>query len=250
MGFPNRIFIQESAPYYCQIEQTYPLGQMFEAPNGRLFRYGSMGAADGIANKLYQSFVTAGNWDALVIPTTVAAGSSTIGFTNPTTTAVENVFAEGTIVGETGTSLGHIYPVKSNTSAAGAALCTVTLADGVVTQSVLTAGTHVVCAHPNPWYAVIIKPASDQTGMVIGVPQIILYVGYYGFFCTHGMVSCLSDATTALVVGEQGRPSNSVAGALEGMDYDEAGDADNGRIAWVPEISADTDFGHAFLLID
>ncbi len=246
MRFPNRIYGEEAAPYTYHNEQSFPFGQVMELPNGRLFRYGRVGAAASVANKLQQSFVTAGNWDAVVVQTQTAVGDPSMALTNATTTITENLFAEGTVCSETAATLGHIYPIKSNT-AITTGTYTVTLADGVTVRSVMTT-SHKVCVHPNPYTDFILKPGSLPTAMCIGIPSVVAPVGAHQWLCSHGVASCLITGTPTIGYGL--RADHTSAGAVLELNHDEATNANAGRVGWTVEIGATGDFGHIFLTLD
>lgn len=249
MKYPNRILGADAAPYASHVTQQFPMGQVMELPNGKIFRYAKMGGTLGVANKLYQAAVGAGNWDSLAV-VTCALGASTISLTNGATAITENNFAEGSVVEETAAGLGHCYPVKSNT-AAGAATCVFTLADGVTVQNALTAGTHTMTVEPNPWKDIVIM-ASPQTSLIVGIPLVVIAIGGCGWVQTHGVCSCVYDDTggTETTPADKLRPSEDDDGGVALFNADEADDANLGEIAWCMFTTPDADFGHVFLMIE
>ncbi|KKK77819.1 hypothetical protein LCGC14_2849780, partial [marine sediment metagenome] len=157
--YPNRVYMDWPAPYETSREQRFPFGQVMELPNGSIYRYTRMGPTIGIGARLYQSEVPDAEFDTLVVATGAVAGDTQLIITNGTTAVTVNEFAEGQVVIETASGLGHVYPIKDNTIAASGAAITINLADGVTFQSVVTAGTHAATLTKNPWLDVIIAPA-------------------------------------------------------------------------------------------
>lgn len=245
MKYPNRIFGADAAPYTSHNTQQFPMGQVMELPNGKIFRYGGMGATVGVANKLYQTAAPNGNWDALAV-VTAALAASTMVITVAGTAMLENDLAEGSAVVETAAALGHCYPIKSNTAASGADT-TITLADGVTVQAALTT-SHTVTLERNPWRNVVIM-ASPQTALIVGIPLVVIAVAGYGWFQTHGVCSCVVDAETAATPADNLRPGEKHDGSVAIADH-EAATMDQGEIAWNMFTTPDDDFGHIFLMVE
>lgn len=246
MKYPNRIFGADAAPYTSHNTQQFPLGQVMELPNGKIFRYAEMGNTVGVANKLYQSEVPSSNWDTLSVVTAIL-GASTITATVASTAMLENDFAEGSCVVESSLGLGHCYPVKSNTAASGGDTV-LTLADGVTVQVTLTATTHKVAIFKNPWKDIIIHPA-PQTAIVVGIPLVVIAANAYGWVQSHGVTSCLGDGGAA--PDQKLRVSESANGAVAAFDTDEGGNVEDlGEIAWNMFTTPTLDFGHVFLMVE
>lgn len=246
MKYPNRIFGADAAPYTSHNTQQFPLGQVMELPNGKIFRYGEMGGTVGVANKLYQTGAPHGNWDTLAV-VTGTLGASTITATVAGTAMLENDLAEGSCVVESAAALGHCYPIKSNT-AASAANTVLTLADGVTVQAALTT-SHKVALEKNPWKDVVIM-ASVQTALIVGIPLVVIAINGYGWFQTHGVSSCVMDAAAAATPADKLRPSEDDDGAVALAKMDEAATMDQGEIAWNMFTTPDQDFGHVFLMVE
>lgn len=247
---PNKLHENHAVPYETYHEQRYPYGQVLETPDGRLFRFAKMGATAGVAAKLYQSEVPDAQFDTLVVATGAAVGGSSLIITNGTTAVTENEFTEGTVTVETAVGLGAQYPIRDNSSAANGAALTVTLMDGVTFQSVVTAGTHAVTITKNPWLDIIIHP-SPPTAMVIGVPVSVIPATAYGWVQTQGFGSVLADASgTAIVIGQEVRPSEDDDGAVATLNYDEAAQADRGVVGVAMDAGVDAQFFGVFLKLE
>ncbi|KKK77817.1 hypothetical protein LCGC14_2849760, partial [marine sediment metagenome] len=106
----------------------------------------------------------------------------------------------------------------------------------------------VVTLIPNPYRDIVISPASAPTAFTCGVTPKIIAADGFGWIQTHGVASCLTDGT--VVIGEEARASESIAGALAALAYEEATVADHGPIARVIEVAPTTDFGTFFLTLE
>ena len=241
----------QAAPYHTHSNQRFPLGQVMELPDGRIYRYAENGAVALAAAKLCQTMALGANFDTLAIQAARAVGTTTIPFTTSGSTVAENQFADGTVVVEdVALNLGEIYPVKSNTSAADPATCTLTLHDGVTVLNALTT-TGKVTVRVNPWKQVIVVPTVAPSQMVVGVPQVIVGISAYGWLQTHGVCNVVVDATvTAWVIGQGVRPSEDDAGGAAFLDFDEAAQADKGLIGFAIIAGTDLDFAPIFLRIE
>lgn len=250
-NIPNRLFIPETEPLFVggHNNREWPLGQLAETPDGRLFRYALNGAVATIAHKLYQADVVDDNFDTLAVQTTTAVGDTTLAITNGATTVVEDLFAFGTACCET--SVGCTYPIKSNTAdGAGNATITLTLQKGVTIQTVMTAGTETINIAQSPYHTIEIHP-SVPTSMPVGVPLVIIGISQYGWIQTHGLVNILVDSDDAWTAGWCVRPSDDDNGGVQGTDYDAgSGAADTGTVGKCLFAGVDTHFAPIFLTLE
>ncbi len=252
MRYPNKVLGAHKDPYTTYANQRFPLGQVMEVSDGRIYRFAEAGAAALAPSNLDSAKSFGANFDTLAIQATVDAGATTIPFTNGATALVENELAEGTIlIEDVALNLGEIYPIKSNTSAAGgsSATCTVTLQDNVTVLNALTTSGKVT-VRPNPWSKVIIH-GSPPIEMPVGIPQAIIGLTQYGWLQTHGVTNCLIDGSV-LVIGQGVRPSELINGAVTFLDFTEATQADLGLIGFsiVTDATSDTFFEPIFLKLD
>ena len=249
MGFPNTMQGSYATPYETGSTRLYPLGQRLECPNGRTYRYVEMGATTaGVIAKLYQSEVNA-NWDTLVVNSAIAVGDTEAVFTNGTSKIVLNELANGYVCIEETGDLGEVHRIRANTATEGGEDGTIYLySDDSFQVAVAVIANNVMTLTKSPFKDIIIKPASDQTGMVIGIPQVVIAVDAFGWVQTHGVGSCLVDGT--VIIAQQLRPSETIAGAVALLDYSEADVADNGIVGWCMEVAPDTEFGHIFMTLE
>ena len=246
---PNTVQGSYATPYETEAAQLYPLGQRLECPNGRTYRYAEMGATTaGEIAKLYQSEVN-DNWDTLSLTSAIVAGDTSVAFTNGATDIKLNEFAGGYVIYEETDNLGEPHRIRANTATSPAGAGTVYLFKGDSFQVALgVTGNDVITLVKSPVKDIIITPASEPTGIVVGIPQVVIAVNQFGWVQTHGVASCLIDGT--VFIAKELRPSESIAGAVAALDYDEVDDADTGVVGRCMEVAPDTEFGHLFISLE
>lgn len=248
MKYPNKIFGNHPDVLIVGGNETqaFPLGQVMELPDGRLFRYALNGGAPTVANNLYQSEVPIAHY---ITQTATAASvdDTTVTFTPGATACAENAYAEGTIMAETATSLGHIYPVKSNTASAGSVAMVFTLADGTAVRVAITTSHKLTCIK-NPYAAIIIHD-SAPTAPPVGIPPVVVGLANYCWIQTHGICQILADSAGAWTAGQGLRASDEHDGSAEFLDSSETS-ADTGMIGWAPFAGVDTTFAPVFLTLE
>ena len=245
MAFPGVLQIDYATPYETGAAQLFPIGQKAETANGDIFRYVLMGGTVGIANRVYQAKTIEANWNSVAHTVSLAVGDTEISFTDGGAPLTANEAAGGTILVELGTDLGHIYRVKSNTVTSGnETVCQ--LEDGVTVQvASATGGSRVLTFTYNPHRKIVICPATTLTGMLIGVPRVILAISGFGWVQTHGITSILSTGTP--VVGQKVIPGTTAGGVIEGVsqttnikDY----------VGTCVQAATATEYGHFFINLE
>ncbi len=250
---PNTVQGSYATPYETGAAQLYPLGQRLECPNGRTYRYAEMGATTaGVIAKLFQSEVNA-NFDTLSLASAIVVGDTSVVFTNGATEIPLNELAGGYVIYEETDNLGEPHRIRANTATSPAGAGTVYLFEGDSFQVALgVTANDVITLVKSPFKDIIITPGSgNPTGMVVGIPQVVIAVDQFGWVQTHGVASCLADDTNVtILIAKQVRPSEVVAGAMAALDYSEAADADTGVLGWAIEVAPDADFGHLYLELE
>ncbi len=250
MSFPNTIQSAYAAAFDVGTVKLYSLGQRMETPGGRIYRYAEMGADVGVAANLYESETPDAQNEAMAITTAITANTSTqVSFTLGTSAQVENEFKEGYVIIEETDDLGEVHRVAGSVVAEATKTGTIFLYPGDTFKvGVLVALGNVVTLIPNPYRDIVISPASAPTAFTCGVAPKIIAADGFGWIQTHGVASCLTDGT--VIIGEEARASESIAGALAALAYEEDDDADVGPIARVIEVAPTTTFGTFFLTLE
>lgn len=239
------------------------LGEGFALPDGRVYRFGKNGATTGVANKTAMSSIPVAGFDTLAVQANVAAGDSSIPFTNGNVAIVHGDLDEGFCIVESAAALGHAYKIRNvRGTEVGATHANIgdvgTTNTGTINlypgASVIVALTtsHKITLIFNPFFETLIA-ASPVTAMVVGVPQIALAIGAYGWYQTNGMGSCHVTGTTK--IGGVLSPSNTTDGSLEEPDQLLAEAApptshfEAVQIAVSMEVAPTTDFQACFFTI-
>ncbi|KKM71416.1 hypothetical protein LCGC14_1430870 [marine sediment metagenome] len=237
--------IDYATPYETGPKQLHDIGQRAETPNGDVFRYVKMGAAVGVANKLYQGSIAVANWNTQAHTVSIAIGDTEISFTSGGGSIAAGEAEGGTIIVELGTDLGHIYRVKSNlATAANETVCQ--LEDGVTVQvASATGGSRVLTFAKSPYMDILIHPATTPTAVVVGVPRVIIAIAGWGWVQRRGVTSILSTGTP--LVGQKVIPGTSVGSVIEG-----ASQSANIKsyIGTTMQAATATEFGHFFINLE
>jgi hypothetical protein len=248
MAFPGTLQIDYATPYETGTTKLYTIGQRAESPDGSTFRYAEKDATGGVANKLQQSSVPVANWTTQAHTVALAVGDTEISFKDGGTAFTVNQMEGGTIMTEETDDLGHIYRVKSNVvTAANETVCQ--LEDGVTVQvAMAVAANNVLTASLNPWMDILLQPAIN-TAFCCGVPRVVIAANAYGWVQTRGVTSCLADGATAILAGNEVRPSEDDDGAVC-VRTEEAVYCDYQDIGVCMVNAVDGDFVHVFLKIE
>lgn len=233
------------------------LGEGFQLPDGRTYRFGKNGATTGVANKTAQAAIPVGGFDTLSIQVAAAAGDATFNFTSGNVQIEAGDLDEGFAIIESAAALGaaykvhHIVGAQNTGVVATSTTATVHLYPGVTVQVALTT-SHRVTMIFSPYFETLIA-ASPVTAQVVGIPQVALAVGAYGWYQTKGAGSCLLEG--APLIGGILCPSDGTDGALEQPDtlLNEAAPPtahfELVQVAVCMEVAPTTDFGAVFFTL-
>ena len=245
-GYPAILQGNDGDQFGDQVTPLFSVGQKMELPDNRIFRYVLMGGTIGVANNLYQSSIPDAGWLRENNATATVKDDTRIDTSNTTTAIVANDFAEGYVMFENADDFGRIWQIAENE-----------VGDDTVHGSVLkpgvTLGVIVPAANPmnqvfNPWKKIIISPATVNTSLAVGVTPSIIAANDWGWCQTRGIAGCLIGGT--LIIGQEVRADDGVAGAVAEMNYDDAANPDQGPIGRVVEVAPTADFGLVNLTID
>ncbi len=246
MAYPATLQIDYATPYETTTVQQYPIGQKAEDTSGSVFRYTLMGGVVGIANSLYQTAAVTANWVTQTHTVAIAAGDTSISFNDGGTAFTVNQAAGGTVIFEETADLGQLVRIKSNVVTASNETI-MQLEDGVTVETAMAvASGNVLTFMLNPWSAVLIHPTTTPTGLMTGIPRVIIAASAYGWLQTRGVSSCIVVGTP--VVGNICIPAGTTAGSV--------GEAatQTTTVTQIPgtiiEAGPSGDFGHIFLQIE
>lgn len=186
------------------------LGSRASTPDGRVYRYAQVGAANLVAGNLLQGQTAVANHQG--ISPLVAAGTGTfqVQVTLGATAATAGFYTNGYLTIDSGSGdLGYTYSIVGNTAAASSGTPVILLGEPLV-QALKTSDT--VCLIPNPYSAIIQMPTT-ATGPAVGVALTAASASYYCWIQTRGPAGVLSDSTVALQ-GFSVMPSPNTAGCV------------------------------------
>lgn len=195
-------------------KQTAPMGALAISNDGRIFRYGSVGATDTVAGSIYQSAAPIANHLAQT-PPVVALGATSFSFTPGATAGAANLYADGTLMVDTTPGNGYSYRVAGHPAIVASTAFNLQLYadDGI--QVALTASSRVGLHH-NPYRQVIVAATTVTAMVCAGAPAIITGNGTaenFGWLQTRGPFAGLINGTPAVGTGLV--TSATTAGALD-----------------------------------
>ncbi len=225
------------------------IGGKMMLSDGRIFRYTHCGSSTAlVVGSLNQAVVHTTNYSAEAVGV-IAAGETVLTAVGSTgTSPVADQMKFGYAYTDNATTL-PMMQIKSNTLiTAGAATGTITLFTPTPT---IIATANTLCYFENPWEDIIVKPASANTAMVLGICKIALTKAYWGWVQTQGPTTALYDSSTTAIagIGDPVGPDQAVAGAISGL-ANAATDTDNIIGAALGLVEGDTEQTPIFLQID
>lgn len=197
--------------------QRASLGSLAISGDGRIFRYGSAGAADLVAGNIVQSAVPIANHLAL----TSAVQAIGDGFPTPivvtpgATAGAANLYADGTLMVDTTPSNGLTYRISGHPAITSSTAFNLYLYPDERLQLAFTAATRYGLHH-NPYKTVIQTPTTATAFVCAGAPTIITAnttAENFGWLQTRGPFAALINGTPAVGTGLV--TSATTAGALD-----------------------------------
>lgn len=215
------------------------LGQVYTDQFDRVYRYVKAGAAELAPGKLVVNGDASTSGTNVTVARTYTAGATSVVVDFGGAVAAD-YFADGTLTVSDATGEGVTVEVEGNTATSGAGESTISLKEPVPVA--LTIDVSEVTLDRSPWDAVVIS-AVDQADVPVGIPNVTIVAGSYGWVQTRGTCAALADEAVtkglALTIG------TGVAGAVEAQDG--AGEP----VIGVAQIAlVDTEYRPVFLSID
>ena len=197
-------------PHEDSSDQKHPLGTIGYAADGRKYRYAQAAGTALTAGNLGVAPDISTNHEDLAV-NTFSVGDFRITVTLGGTAITGNEYDEGfvSVIDETGQ--GIMYKIANiPTSSAGSEDIIITLAEPI---RVAAAAATTVTLYRNK-YRDVVESDTNQTDLVVGVPNVEIAIDFYGWLQVGGPCSILVDSndTTA---GQPITNGNAVAGAVE-----------------------------------
>lgn len=204
-GTPQTVYAQS-------VTQNYVIGSVMQMKDGRKFQYSKAGTLALGIGLMHQGPVVVSNY-VLQVQTgygwAANASSGTVLITTGATPAVD-AWKDGWLCVSSGTGAGQFHKIKSNTS--HATLPMVTLDEPLLTAFPVTADVSII---PNNCKGTIVVPTTGLTQRPVGVPLLVVDIGYYYWSQFAGPAPLLVDTAETIVIGDPcGHPAAcAVAGA-------------------------------------
>lgn len=219
--------------------RQHRLGTKYVTEDDKTYRYAKAGASNLAVAELMVNPDVDTNVVNKTVAATYAVGATQV-LVNVAGTVVQDAYQDGTFTISDATGEGVNYRVVGNTGVTGSGTVTVSLATPLTLA--LTVSVSEYTLTKNPWDAVVVS-ATDQADMAVGVPNVAIASGEYGWLQTRGQCSVLWDEAVAkglaLTIG------TGTAGAVEALDG--AGEV---QIGVASQAGVDTEHQTAFLTID
>lgn len=206
MRLTGKPTIIEFDPFSSETGQAQTLGEAVYLGDGRIFRYGKVGAVATAPGKVSTAPAQKTNHHNMAI-TATAAGLTTINVTLGATAAVADEYDEGFLAINAGAGIGQTFKVYSQPAIGSGLAGNIVVSDPVVVA--LTSSSKGTLVH-NPYAGAI--EGTTQTRRAIGSALIVGAIASYVYFQTHGVASILADQ--AITLGSALALSSSVAGAV------------------------------------
>ncbi len=220
-------------------DQELPIGTMGVTKDGRAYRYTEAGGTALSPGKLTVTAAQIANHENIAVAEPAAVGDFKVTVTLGATAATANDYADGYLVVNDAAGEGIAYAISGHPAADASANLVITLSEEI--KVALTTSSQV-SLQKNPWKDTIISVA-DQLDMPVGIPNVAITAGYYGWTQTKGVCSALADET--LAIGVDLTTGTAVVGAVEAADA--AGEPVIGKAIMA---GVDTEYAAIYLQID
>jgi len=211
-------FVEQSPKFFNQglfaqsAIQQHPLGTVRALLDGRCYQYAEAGGTALAAGKVNQCVAPDAEFNNEVIAAAAAAGDRRIQLTPGSSTAVQNLFADGYLIINDVDGEGHLYKVKSHLAVTSATAFWLNIYDAI--RVALTTSSEWTLT-VNQQKHLIIGPTT-LTGIVAGVSPIVVTADYFFWNQVRGPAAVLTHDT--LVIGDNvvaSMQNTPVAGAVE-----------------------------------
>ena len=213
------------------VTQRFRLGTMHEDSHGRKWRYVKNGAAQLEVALLAQSEAVNANVAEIVQDGyTTAIGDTKISALMVTSNGIsDHELIDGWMCVNKATGLGYSYPIRDNEWISGDTVIRLDLYDAI---RVATEATSELTLVKNPFMDAIVAPTT-LTGTILGVPNVVIPVSYYGWVQTGGVCPVYVDNGTTLVIGEMAAYKSADTTVAGACDLQAATDVAIGRVVTI-----------------
>lgn len=188
--------------------QRYAIGTLHKTWNGKKFRYAKMGAADIAAGLMMQSAPDSSKHIAVAQTSHAqAAGSTTVtclvttgGIAAPDNFAQKNAIAGGSVSWYTDGTASTLVQTNEVISSVMLSETLIKLELATPLRRAVVATEHVMIT-PNLYFEALVAIQTTLTGRAIGVPNVPLSSGNFGWLQTKGPCAMLIDDGDTITIG-------------------------------------------------
>lgn len=238
MSLSGAVQIFASDVHSTSTSALHPLGTLGFTSDGRKYRYGGAGGADLDPGKLVVAATQAANHENMACAA-AAIGATSVTVTLGATAATANQYAGGYLVINDVTGEGIAYLVSGHPAADSAGSLTVSLAEPITVALDANSQASLVL---NPYKSTVIS-ATDQADMPIGVPNVTIASGSYGWIQSCGVAAVWADET--VTAGRAVTIGTGTAGQVETLDG-----AGEPQVGIALQAAVDTEYRAVYLTID
>jgi hypothetical protein len=211
MSFPGTTILRQHDVLETTTSQKHRLGTVGVVDGNRHYVYSKAGEALTAGKLTMQADVVA-NHDIDLAVAAASAGATTLTITLDATAATKDQYKDGYVFFNDLEEEGHFYRIKSHPaiSASAAGVFTLEDEDGLITAITASQQVGLMAA---PTRDIEIFDANDIDGAPIGIPNVDIASGSFGWVQFQGWCNALIQGTPAK--GSSLMASNGTDGALE-----------------------------------
>lgn len=246
----NEVSLKQGMEKTNETTKRHKLGTVGVTKDGRKFRYAfSNGAITAGTLVMELDITNAGHDTDMVIPSAVAADSTSVTVTNNAAAIAKNDFADGYLYVNDNAGQGQLYVIKSNAAAGTTSALVLTLEEDDAIDIALTTSSQVGI-RTNPFLDCQTWDADDIDGIPLGWAVAAVGDNEYFWCQTHGPVAVLFDGDDNGVKGRSVVPSTSVDGGVRGYDLASGATISNDEVGRAMIDSVDAEYCLVFATIE
>jgi len=241
MGFTGTLQISAQDIYKVSTSKLVRLGAQGATRDGRLFRYGLAGAVTLAAGKICQIPAVVANHQNIAVQTAAVVGDNFLAVTVGATAVTAGQYDDGYVVGFDASGVGQTLQIQGTPAFSSAGTNSLALFDPIAT-AITTSGK--VNLELNPYAGTLVYATGATTEFCVGVPNVAIAAGSYGWFQTRGVASVLTNG--AITKGSGVIPGQTTAGSVD----IEAAATITQRVGTALQTGTTTKYSTTYLTID
>ena len=195
----------------------FPAGSKLVLPDERAYRFTENDGTPEVAATLYQSALPIANATDQGVNVATAAGATSLSATLGGTSAIADLYAEGTVHSSNAAGEGYAYRIRravttgqGHAAVSSSAVITVNLEPSETLQVALTTASKLTFTHNR--FRVVLIHDSPPTASLVGISPGIAAANRWYWSQTEGDAPVVTEGT--LVIGDLCVPTATTAGAV------------------------------------